>query len=46
MRTFSTRIILFMLIAFNGLFAAVSPDFPIAGWAVSEIQLAELVMEK
>lgn len=35
MRTFSTRIILFMLIAFNGLFAAVSPDFPIAGWAVS-----------
>jgi pectate lyase len=24
-----------MLIAFNGLFAAVSPDFPIAGWAVS-----------
>ena len=35
MRTFNKRIVILMLIAFNGLFAAVSPDFPIAGWAVS-----------
>lgn len=35
MRTFDKRIVILMLIAFNGLFAAVSPDFPMAGWAVS-----------
>lgn len=35
MRTISSRILLLALAAFGTAMAAVSPDFPMAGWAVS-----------